>query len=128
MKNLILLLTLTILSCAKQDINTVKDSLSESPCNVNDYNDYILTGTLVDYQTKIIKVKHLKGEPYGFLGKEDAKFLPYLPCNLAQEFRVEGLNVKMSVKLFNYDCKTGKPCIDSGALPAEILSISKIDQ
>ena len=128
MKSLTLLLSITILSCSKQDIATIEDSLFTSPCNVKDNNDYILTGKLVDYQTIIVRVKHVKGEPYGFLGVEGAKSLPYLPCNLAPEFKVEGLNIKMTVKLFNYNCETGKPCLDTGTLPAEIISISKIDQ
>ena len=125
MKNLIFILSLTVLSCAKQDANIVADSLSESPCNIKDNYDYIVTGKLVDYQTKIIKIKHLKGESYGFVGPEDAKYLPYYPCNLPNEYKVEGLNIKMTVKLFNYNCESGKPCIDTGVLPAEILSISK---
>lgn len=128
MKILIFILSLTVLSCAKQDASIIADSLNESPCNVKDSYDYIVTGKLVDYQTKIIKIKHLKGEPYGFVGIEGATSLPYYPCNLPEEYKVEGLNIKMTVKLFNYDCKTDKPCIDTGALPAEILSISKIEQ
>ena len=123
---LILFLAFVLLFSCKQKapISELETVISPKPCNQKSNFDFKVIDTLKGFETNIVVLKvGVKAPPlYGFLYKGGF----FTPCNILEEYKIDGLKIRLDVILFDYDCKTGKPCPDTASFPAEILSISKL--
>ncbi len=133
---IVYLLTFIVLSsigCKKKVIpkETDVEFISVSPCgkldqiNIDHGLSYSLLATVENVDATIVKNIYDNKTYFFKITFENSEYW-LSPCNLTDEFKIDGLDVKLSVKMFRLNCpkKTGCP---NGDYPtrSELIKIQK---
>ena len=131
--HLLTFLVLTSIGCKKKVIpkETEVKVISVSPCgqleqiNIDYGYSYSLLATVENVDATIVKNTY-DNKSYFFKITYENREIWLSPCNLTNEFKIDGLDVKLSVKMFRLNCPKGTGCPNGGyTTGSELIKIQK---
>lgn len=130
---LLTFLVLSSIGCKKKVIpkETDVEVISVSPCgkleqiNIDHGLSYSLLATVENVDATIVKNK-FDNKTYYFIINFDNRGYMLSPCNLTDEFKIDNLDVKLSIKMFSVNCPKNTSCTDGDyPTPSELIKIQK---